>query len=224
MTWVEYAIIAAISATAVVIGIMIRSRLKQYDRMEGVEDDVGKLVTQYGLVKSKAGYRFGKYLVPKIADKAIDAMTEAGWQYDEDVGEFVKPRNGPKDKVLISTVNAIIDTLAEMNKDQDELKIKVEAFEKVLKTVVTELHPDITQKIPEVKNENPVVVEKTLEIPKESSINVLASFDTAKSLGDLAKEWNTNPNKTMALLQPFLTSKQIIKIGKKYALNPQESV
>lgn len=217
MYLIDYAIVAAVGGIAVVVGVMVRVRLKQSSI---ASSEVSDIVSRYGLVKSKLGYRFGRYLAPKISEKVINEMVEVGWQYDDDKGEFTKSSGGQTDRVLISTVNALIDNMEELSKDIETMKTKVEELETKLNT--RESTQPVHEKPGIVKEE---VVEKKKEVieNKEPEVDVLAAFDSAKTFGELAKIWNSNPNKTMALLQPFLTSKKIIKIGKKYTINPDES-
>ena len=223
-----YGIIAVTAAAAVIAGWLVHSREKHKSLKEN--DEVSDVISRYGLVKSKRGYRFSKYLAPKISEKAVESMTELGWQYEEDTGEFVKPSNGPKDKVLISTVNALIDTVEDLSKDQEKLAGRLSEYDETIKKILTKLNLNDTSKPAEhpsvagqdVKTASQVTTEQKPPTPKEPEIDVLAAFDSAKTLADLTKIWNTNANKTMMLLQPYLTSKKIIKVGKKYTLNPEE--
>ena len=219
MIWVDYAIIAVVVAAAGIVAWMVRSRLKLFEKDE--EDiEIDGIVQKYNLSKTRNGYKFGKYLPTKVANAAIDEMTKNGWQYDDETGVFTRPAQGSRDRLVISTINAIIVNLEADEKELEEVKTKLGELEK--RFAATPLGSKSVDPSPPTTNES--------SAPSESSaakepveINVLESIDTGKTLAELSKLWNTNVNKTMVILTPYLNSKKVIKVGKTYLVNPDES-
>jgi regulator of replication initiation timing len=222
----EYEIIGVGVAAAVVVGVLLHAKIKSSRSKSESDDMFDSVPARYGLAKSKNGYRFSKYLSPKQYEQAVEEMVEAGWQYDEQTGEFSKATTGYNDKIIVSSINALVDSVEELTNGFSELSKRIETLEAAVKPKTSE---NKEQPLEQAKTEIPKMAVQEKKEPEKKptenvapEIDVLGSLDKAKTLAELSKQWNTNVNKTMTLLAPYLQSKKIIKIGKKYTLNPGE--